>query len=85
MTRLERMQQRLGKMNLRLERIEQERTLLRAGIADLKSRRDKRLLQHDKAVKLLTAGLLFEEAGILEDYNREAVLEILKSTKGENQ
>lgn len=42
----------------------------------------KKMMDKDRLNKLIEAGKLFEEAGILDSYDREAALRVLKSLNG---
>ena len=73
MDRLARQEARLKKIEEQLFRSSQETRQL--------ERQIQRLNQQKRYRKLLEAGLLFEEAGILDHYDRDAVLIFLKQLR----
>ena len=73
MDRLARQEARLKKIEEQLFRSSQETRQL--------ERQIQRLNQQKRYRKLIEAGLLFEEAGILDHYDREAVLIFLKQLR----
>ena len=70
MNRLERKEQELRIVQQKLQLEERKRKIFKESLNSAKRR------QHQK--KIFQAGLLFEEAGILEDYDREEILKLLK-------
>ena len=73
MDRLARQEARLKKIEEQLFRSSQETRQL--------ERQIQRLNQQKRYRKLIEAGLLFEEAGILDHYDRDAVLIFLKQLR----
>ena len=73
MDRLARQEARLKKIEEQLFRSSQETRQL--------ERQIQRLNQQKRYRKLIEAGLLFEEAGILDHYDRDAVLIFLKKLR----
>ena len=73
MDRLARQEARLKKIEEQLFRSSQETRQL--------ERQIQRLNQQKRYRRLIEAGLLFEEAGILDHYDREAVLIFLKQLR----
>ena len=73
MDRLARQEARLKKIEEQLFRSSQETRQL--------ERQIQRLNQQKRYRKLIEAGLLFEEAGVLDTYDREAVLIFLKQLR----
>ena len=65
MNRLERKEQELRIVQQKLQLEERKRKIFKESLNSVKRR------QHQK--KIFQAGLLFEEAGILESYNREEI------------
>lgn len=70
MNRLERKEQELRIVQQKLQLEERKRKIFKESLRSTKRR------QHQK--KIFQAGLLFEEAGILEEYDREEILKLLK-------
>ncbi len=75
---------------VKIDRLKKKEQILRniQNKLELENRKQKKyqseitqLKQRNRRKKIFQAGLLFEESGILDDYNREEVLLILKSLK----
>lgn len=75
---------RLARQEARLKRIEDQ--LVRSSQETRKLERQiQRLNQQKRYQKLVKAGLLFEEAGILDNYDRETVLIFLKQLQAQQE
>ena len=74
MTRLEKLRKSLQVLDTRLERLNAEKKRLEREVTNLSYRREK-----DKEIlQIYKAGKIFKEAGILDSYEHDGVLEALE-------
>ena len=79
MTRLERRKRSLAAVNRKIEDMETKQRLL-----EIEVYQDSQLVRKlQEALKIYKAGLLFKEAGILDCYDHDRVLQILQDYKRE--
>ncbi len=64
-----------------MENLQQQMQVLRGEIAKEENQRSI-LMKKERTRRLIEAGKLFDEAGILDDYDRDEVLDVLKKLAG---
>ena len=78
-TRLEQRRRSLAAVNRKIEDIEAKQRTLEREIAQ----ENQRAQQHQHILMVYKAGLIFEEAGILGNYDHDRILQILQDYKRE--
>ncbi|WP_029542138.1 hypothetical protein [Selenomonas sp. AB3002] len=78
-TRLEQRKRSLAAVNRKIEDMEAKQRTLEREIAQ----ENQIARKHQRILMVYKAGLIFEEAGILEDYDHDRILQILQDYKRE--